>query len=138
MSDTTLLREWVLDLVRAERVRQLNTYGTNADLEPGFGGMVSGYPWLSPYTHDDATEVEASFREDYEYHERRHGKPTWMHLIREEVAELFAAHDHEDLVAEAIQVAALCVSFVEHIHGGGVVVPPQEVIPPCPRCVDPA
>lgn len=136
MSDTTPLREWVLDMVRVERVRQLSKYGTNADLEPGFGGNVSGYPWLSPYTYDDAIEVEAAFREDYEYHETYYGKPTWMHLIREEVAELFAAHDHEDLVAEAIQVAALCVSFVEHIHGGGDVVPPQEVIPPCPRCVD--
>lgn len=131
MSDTTPLREWVLDLVRAERVRQLSKYGTNADLEQGFGGMVSGYPWLSPYTHDDATEVEASFREDYEYYERHHGVPTWMHLIREEVAELFAARDHKDLVAEAIQVAALCVSFVEHIHRSG------DVVLPCPWCVDP-
>ena len=135
MRDTTPLREWVLDMVRAERVRQRVKNGTNADLEPGFGGNVSGYPWLSPYTYDDAIEVEAAFREDYEYHETYYGKPTWMHLIREEVAELFAAHDHEDLVAEAIQVAALCVSFVEYIHGEDPV-PSREIPLPCPRCVN--
>lgn len=112
MSRTTPLRERVLHLVREERTRQIQAYGANDDLELGFGGSVP-HPWLLPYSDADNGRIEAVFRADYEQYEIRHGKSTWMHLIREEVAELFAAHDQQNAVDEAIQVAALCVSLVE-------------------------
>lgn len=115
MSRTTPRREEVLHLLREERARQIKQYGTNSDVMLGFGSSVSTYPWLLPYSDVDSGRIEAAFRADYERYEQAHGKPTWMHLIREEVAELFDAQHHQDVVAEAIQVAALCVSLVEHM-----------------------
>lgn len=109
---TDSVREQVLQLIRDERARQLRQYGTNADLNLGFGTDDSS-PWLSPYSFNDATVVERAFRRDYELYETIAGRPTWMHLIREEVAELFESLDREHTIAEAVQVAALCVSLVE-------------------------
>lgn len=113
MSRTTSLREEVLHLVREERIQQVERYGLNQDLLTGFGGTVSAYPWLWPFTSADADEVQKVFRQDYEAYVESRGLPTWMHLIREEVAELFEASRREDAIAEAVQVAALCVSLVE-------------------------
>lgn len=118
MTDREAIREDVLALVRAERSLQVFRYGHNTDLEFGFGGNVSDYPWLSPYTGDPNGLVEEAFRADYDRYERQHGNPTWMHLIREEVAEMFSSTDPNDIADEAIQVAALCVSLIEHIIVG--------------------
>lgn len=115
MTHRDTLRERVLAMVRQERSRQIYLYGLNEDFEMGFGGSVSDYPWMMPYTADPSGLVEAMFRTDYEKYESEHGKPTWMHLIREEVAELFTTTDRHDTITEAIQVAALCVSLVEHL-----------------------
>lgn len=115
MSRTTPRREEVLHLVRKERTRQVQQYGTNDDLLLGFGSTVSAYPWLAPFSQAGAEEVQRRFRHDYSFYEHVQGKPTWMHLIREEVAELFETHLCEDAIAEAVQVAALCVSLVEHL-----------------------
>jgi hypothetical protein len=114
MSQTTPRREAVLHLIREERTRQIQQYGLNDDLVLGFGGTVS-IPWLLPYSDSDNGRVEAAFRADYEQFKAVHGNPTWMHLIREEVAEMFDAQQPERMAAEAIQVAALCVSLVEHL-----------------------
>ena len=117
---TTPAREHILFRIRMERNRQLERYGDNVDLPLGFGSSLSAYPWLHPYSEAGAFSVEKAFRHDYEVYESFHGKPTWMHLIREEVAELFSAEREEDIIAEAIQVAALCVSLVEtHTKTGG-------------------
>jgi len=113
VSETTPHLEEVLHLVRDERTRQIQQYGTNDDIELGFGSSVSSYPWLTPFHPATAVEAQRVFRWDYEGYVQIHGKPTWMHLIREEVAELFEVHRREDAIAEAIQVAALCVSLVE-------------------------
>ena len=112
---TTLTREQAFSLIREERVNQIRRYGRNQDLPLGFGSSVSAYPWLLPYSDAESGKIEAAFRADYEQYENSHGKPTWMHLIREEVAELFAAENSHHAVAEAVQVAALCVSLVEHL-----------------------
>lgn len=112
---STMLRDHVLHLVREERAGQLQKYGNNSDFNLGFGGNVSSYLWLTPFSDDDATVIQREFREDYEKYESENGKPTWMHLIREEVAELFETRTIEDAVSEAVQVAALCVSLVEHL-----------------------
>jgi len=107
---TSCQTEDVLVEVAEERARQFERYGANDDLELGMGPDAR---WLQPFTQHSAYSVEKSLRLDYEAHEATHGKPTWMHLIREEVAEAFAEGDPVKLRAELLQVAALAVSAVE-------------------------
>lgn len=113
---TTALRERVLALVREERAAQIERYGTNDRNLLGFGSTLSAYPWLLPYSDANSSNIEAAFRHDYEQYVETHGEPTWMHLIREEVAELFNAKTRDSLIEEAVQVAALCVSLVERVY----------------------
>lgn len=103
----------VLQTVAAERARQVGQYGLNEDIEDGTGIEVQ---WLKPFSDWPAGDVEGGFRKEYEAHEDRNGKPTWVHLVREEVAEAFQEDDPERLAKELIQVAALCVSWVEKIR----------------------
>ena len=107
----------VLAEVRAERGRQFDRYGTNEGLEDGTG---TASRWLAPVSDKPAVSVERLFREDYEAHEKATGAPTWMHLIREEVAEVFVENDPSRLREELLQVAALAVSWVEKIDARGV------------------
>lgn len=104
----------ILDLVFEERLRQVARYGHNQDLEDGFGPREN---WLVPVIEEDAldaTAIQECFRMGYELHEDSTGSPTWMHLIREEVAEwLESEPDSPEAIAEALQVAALFVSWVE-------------------------
>lgn len=116
MSRTTHYRERVLNLVRDERAQQDEKYGHLNHCHPmGFGGNVPVYPWLMPYSNADSGRIEAAFRADYGGYEKTHGLPTWMHLIREEVAELFDTRTSSDTIEEAVQVAALCVSLCEQL-----------------------
>lgn len=104
----------VLQSVRDERARQFARYGSNNDLEVGTGPNLH---WLRPLVREPAFAVEAAFREEYEAWEADHdGKPTWMHLIREEVAEAFKEAPGPRLREELIQVAALCVSLIETLE----------------------
>lgn len=103
----------VLDEVARERARQFAQYGTNADLQDGTG--ADAY-WLYPFSLHTALTAQAGFRADYEGHEQQHGAPTWMHLVREEIAEAFQESDPARLEEELVQVAALCVSWVEKIR----------------------
>lgn len=98
----------VLNAVRDERARQFAQYGTNEDLKDG-----TGEPWLEPLSFQDAAHIENVLRFDYEVYEKTRGTITWMHLVREEVAEAFAEMDPERLREEVLQIAALCVSWVE-------------------------
>jgi hypothetical protein len=101
----------VLERVFEERKRQMAMYGTNEDLEDGTGPSRA---WLLPFTDAPADEVEKGFRRNYEAHEEITGKPTWMHLVREELAEAFEMDgDDPEFVTEILQVAALCVSWAE-------------------------
>lgn len=103
----------VLDDVRAERTRQFAKYGTNDRLEDGTGPDV---PWLGPFTGHSAGFIEDCFRADYElYKMSTNGPPTWLHLVREEMAEAFKEDDPVALREELLQVAALVVSWVEKI-----------------------
>jgi hypothetical protein len=102
----------VLENVFEERTRQVARYGHNEGLKDGTGPEVQ---WL-PEDPDPASLIEKLFRRDYEEHEARHGAPTWMHLVREELAEAFAEDDPERLEEELTQVAALCVSWVEKLR----------------------
>lgn len=108
--------EQALDLVRAERARQDERYGKVNHLQTiGFGSNVPAYPWLSPFSDANSASIEAAFRGDYRRYEDLHGHPSKMHLIREEVAELFDTRTSSDAIGEAIQVAALCVSVCEQL-----------------------
>jgi hypothetical protein len=108
--------QFVLTDVAAERGRQIARYGTNSDLADGTG---LDERWLGhgldPLQQHTAWDIQIDFRADYEAHEAEHGKPTWMHLVREEVAEAFQESDPARLRAELIQVAALCVSWIEKL-----------------------
>lgn len=116
----------VLNDVAEERARQFAKYGTNEATPHGTGPEVR---WLGPYTGDSASAVEATLRNDYEDYEE--DQPvTWVHLLREEVAEAFAEDDPVRLRAELLQVAALAVSWVEKLDG---VPDAPEVADPTPR-----
>lgn len=104
--------EQVLADVGAERARQFERYGDNSDLEWGSGPETR---WLLPYTDASAERVEDHLRGDYEDYEEELGAPTFVHLVREEVAEAFKESDPVRLREELIQVAALAVSWVEKI-----------------------
>ena len=104
----------VLLEVEREREMQFAKYGANEDLEDG-----TGRAWLLPLSQKSPAEIEERFRVDYDKHEARHGRPTWMHMVREEVAEAFQETTAERLREELLQVAALCVSWVEKIDARG-------------------
>lgn len=103
----------VLQTVWDERERQFAQYGTNSELRDGTGPDAA---WIPEGDHSDCVATERTMRDDYESHMATYGAVTWMHLVREEVAEAFAEDDPEKLEAELIQVAALCVSWVEKIR----------------------
>lgn len=111
----------VLDEVFEERKAQENRYGhVNDLLKDGTGPDVVWIPGRFPEGFPiRASAVERILREDYEAFEEAHGLPTWMHLVREEIAESFQEDDPTRLQEELIQVAALCVSWVERIRGRG-------------------
>lgn len=104
----------VLDLVLKERGEQEARYGeANEVILDGTGSFNR---WLLPYTSAPATRIQDWLRQDYEAYEQEWGAPTWMHLVREEIAEAFQESDHERLASELVQVAALCVSWVERLE----------------------
>lgn len=103
----------VLEELFEERKRQVARYGHNEDLKDGTGSSVQ---WLLPYTADVAWGIEGELRVDYEEFERENGCPTWMHLLREELAEVFQETDPDRLRTELVQLGALCVSWIEKIR----------------------
>lgn len=107
----------VLEKVFEERNRQVQRYGHNDDKTDGTG---PGVQWLGNMMdrnadYPTAEEIEKIFREDYEA-SGGDNEVTWMELVREEVAEAFAESDPDRLEEELIQVAALCVSWIETIQ----------------------
>ena len=108
----------VLDEVMEERFRQTERYGENGGLALGTGPDSR---WLQPMVGWNASQIETRFRSEYETHET----PTWMHLIREEVAEAFMEDDPVRLREELIQVAALCVSLITRLDENDFLRPGQ-------------
>lgn len=99
----------VLSDVRAERARQFARYGNNEDLDDGTGRDVV---WFNEIP---AQGAEILLRNAYEAYEAEHGKPTFRHLVLEEVAEAMQESNPARLRAELLQVAALAVSWIEKI-----------------------
>lgn len=106
----------VLERVFLERQAQEVRYGgANLTTQSGSG---PGTRWLEPYTTDSASTIQEKLRTDYEGFEDE-APVTWVHLVREEIAEAFQEDDPARLSAELIQVAALCVSWVERLPDTG-------------------
>lgn len=110
------LTELVASHLSAERARQFTVYGTNNDNENGTGPNVRWIPSIPPpHTSGAALQIEKACRDEYEMTESVGDTVTWMQLVREEVAEAFAEEDPSRLAQELLQVAALCVSWIETI-----------------------
>jgi hypothetical protein len=106
----------VLEDIFDHRVEQERRYGhVNDLLLDGTGPKVRWLDFVdgSPLF---ATSIQRFLRDDYEKFEAEHELPTWMHLVREEIAEAFQESDETRLEEELIQVAALCTSWVERIR----------------------
>lgn len=101
----------VLRDVFEERCQQEARYGDVNDLHEN--GTGPDLQWLKPWTTDDAVTIEKKLREDYDSTGRI---PTWAELVREELAEALLEDDVDLLASELIQVAALCVSWVERLR----------------------
>lgn len=99
----------VLSDVFAERMDQHSRYNNDVT-ELGMGPETR---WL-PYTPLTATLIQEDLRADYEAYEDE-APVTFVHLIREEIAEAFEADDPAKQYAELIQVAALAVSACEQL-----------------------
>lgn len=97
----------------AERQDQEARYGVeNLTTQSGSG---PGLRWLLPYSDATASEIQQTMRNEYEDYEGETGSITWVRLVREEVCEAFQESDPTRLAEELIQVAALCVSWVERL-----------------------
>jgi hypothetical protein len=105
----------VLEDVGAERQRQYARYGLNDKNPDGTGPEVQ---WLAPLSMARAVDVEQWFRREYERTEDTTGPDSlsWLQLVREELAEAAIETDPKRLEEELIQVAALCVSWIEKIR----------------------
>lgn len=104
----------VLEDIFEHRVEQEARYGHVNDLL--LDGTGPQETWLAPLTYLEAGRIQIKLRADYEGFEEEKGLPTWMHLVREEIAEVFQESDEQRLEEELIQVAALCTSWVERIR----------------------
>lgn len=103
----------VLLMVYEERLRQEARYGhLNGSLEDGTGPDVK---WLSGIDGTvPAKMIQGDLRSDYEWYEEKNGLPTWMHLVREEIAEAFELEGSDpEFVTEILQVSALCASWAQ-------------------------
>lgn len=107
---TPTLTSDVLSDVFAERMDQHSRYD-NDKTEFGFGPETR---WLGTLNAAPAWMLQRMLRSDYEAFEKE-APVTFVHLIREEIAEAFEAGDPAKQYAELIQVAALAVSACEQL-----------------------
>lgn len=101
----------VLERVFEERKRQMAKHGTAMEKLPD--GTGPDVEWLPAYAMN-AGEIQRVLRDDYE-RATDQGRLTRMHLVREELAEAFELDgDDPAFVDELLQVAALCVQWIEY------------------------
>lgn len=104
----------VVNEVLAEVLRQQERYG--ADNAVALDGTGPDVVWATAM--GNATYVEAMFRKDYE-DEDNTGNITWMHLVREEIAEAFKEEKPRPLTTELTQAAGLIINWIYHVHRRG-------------------
>jgi hypothetical protein len=101
----------VLTDVVLRRHQQIAQWGHNDTMPDGTGPDVHWSPAMG-----SATFMEEAYREDYTQHAQSGQPLTWMHILREEVAELFCEDDPAKLYTELMDVAAVAVSWAEKIR----------------------
>lgn len=95
----------VLTAVMDERIRQHRLYGDQSHLPDGTGDQLARLTADNRRRECDLAQQE--------------GQLTWRHILAEEAAEAMAEADPARLRAELIQVAAVCVQWVQAIDGRG-------------------
>lgn len=105
----------VLEMVFEERIRQMEKHQhAMMTLPDGIGPDVQ---WLDDVVDDrevTAEDIQKAFRYGYETVSEEGGL-TRMHLVREELAEMFECDpDSQEFIDEALQVAGLCVQWIEY------------------------
>lgn len=89
--------------VRAERIRQAQLHGDQSHLPDGTGG-----PGLQTIAEYRRRQCEGA---------AQRGALTFRDIFDEEVAEVLAEDDPARLRAELVQVAAVCVQWIQAIDG---------------------
>lgn len=121
----------VLARVREHRHEQVARYGLQRGAQGLADGTGPGVPWLPKAALGavlygaGAQAIERAFRLDYNLHGGDAGA-NWMRLVREEIAESFAENDPDRLAEELVQVAALCVSWLEDLMTRAKIEPTEE------------
>ena len=92
----------ILATVALERVRQHIKHGDQRHLSDGTGPLWTA---TADVARRDCDRALAD------------GTLTYRHILAEEVAEVYAESDPDRLRAELIQVAAVCVQWIEAIDG---------------------
>lgn len=124
-ASAAIVTEKVLTEVAAERQRQTDKHGNQADLPNGTGAghwhqMDNYYIRRHGIRNDDLAEW-AKARTDQASRSQGDGSVTFEHILTEEWAEAIAESDPCALRAELIQVAAVAVQWIEAIdRRGGV------------------
>ena len=98
-------REAALDDINTERDRQIVKWGPQHH-ENGTGLGA----WLN-----QTRGIESLLR--VSRHDNDHGSSTWATILAEEFAEALLERDKRELEIELIQVAAVCVAWVEDLNG---------------------
>lgn len=112
----------VLDGVFRHRIEQVAQYGLQrrktSDSDPDGPLLADGtgpdVEWLGDGR--TARHIEEDLRAQYDARGRTGRLPSWMELLREEVAEAFCESDPKRLRDELEQVAALAVAWIEDIE----------------------
>ena len=103
----------VLVRLLAERRRQVARYGHNRSVTDGTGEDVR---WIPRHAGGRTSRtIEQEFRLDLETWLSENDHETWVHLVREEIAEAFCETTPARLREELLQSAALIVAWIEQL-----------------------
>ena len=120
MSDKGYLRVPLWTQVLDERARQDKKWGEqNHPNGTGPRILITG-EILAP------AEGWATLAREYTEEKRKDDRLTWLHILREEVYEAFAAPDTDALRAELIQVLATALAWIECIDRRAPVKPGED------------
>ena len=97
--DSRCPTDGLLDLIADERERQRAKWGDQSHLPDGTGGAYRE-------TLRGAAQTDCD-------HAMEAGRVTWRHILAEEVAEALAETSPARLRVELVQVAAVCVQWLE-------------------------
>jgi hypothetical protein len=105
--------DYIAGEIATERWRQDEQYGSQRDMSDG-----TGHPhWM----------LMRDYKQAYNTYALIANCTTWQDVLEEEVYEAFAETDPEKIEAELLQVAAVCVAWIEGIrHRSGKILKVSE------------